>query len=554
MSRLARDRAGNTLAIVGAALVPLTAMIGSGVDMSRAYMAKTRLQSACDAAALAGRRVMVSDTINQEVRDEAIEFFNFNFAQGMYGTAAFTPTVTRPAVGTVRVEADTTIPTTIMSLFGFTTIDLEVECDATQNFVNTDVMLVLDTTGSMLCTPEELGSCGRTSEIPESRIVVLRDAVMSLYEALEPAQTQLQAAGMRLRYGIVPYSSAVNVGALIRQANPAYLADSVTYPSRVANYTDSTTVNGVRRYEYEDDTYRQVAFDTSQFKLGNPVTIATNDGGTVAAQGSYSQQQLATAATGVSTTSVTWNGCIMERDTVSTITASSGLTIPPDAYDLNINLIPNSDATRWRPMWPEVVHRRSGGSTSATSGTAMSSLAAAWYACPSPARRLGAMTQDEMQDYVDNLEAVGGTYHDIGMLWGARLISPGGIFADSPNTFNSMPVGRHIIFMTDGDLAPNCNSYTSYGIEQNDMRVTGGGSCPQQEPRHLQRFKMICNAAKGLNVSIWVIAFGNGTSLTQDLIDCASNPDQASTADNRRELIDRFTLIGQNIGALRLTQ
>ncbi len=51
LARLARDVRGNTLAIVGAALVPLSAMIGSGVDMSRAYMAKTRLQSACDAAA-----------------------------------------------------------------------------------------------------------------------------------------------------------------------------------------------------------------------------------------------------------------------------------------------------------------------------------------------------------------------------------------------------------------------------------------------------------------------------------------------------------------------
>ena len=51
LTRLRRDIRGNTLAIVGAALVPICAMIGSGVDMSRAYMAKTRLQSACDASA-----------------------------------------------------------------------------------------------------------------------------------------------------------------------------------------------------------------------------------------------------------------------------------------------------------------------------------------------------------------------------------------------------------------------------------------------------------------------------------------------------------------------
>ena len=30
--------------------------------------------------------------------------------------------------------------------------------------------------------------------------------------------------------------------------------------------------------------------------------------------------------------------------------------------------------------------------------------------------------------------------------------------------------------------------------------------------RHMQRFRMICNAAKGMNVSIWVIAFGTTLS------------------------------------------
>ena len=105
LSRLRRDARGNTLAIVGAALVPLAGMIGSGVDMSRAYMAKTRLQSACDAAALAGRRVMQNDTMNSTVQNEALRFFNFNFRQGLYSTSGFSPTVTRPSSGTVRVTA-----------------------------------------------------------------------------------------------------------------------------------------------------------------------------------------------------------------------------------------------------------------------------------------------------------------------------------------------------------------------------------------------------------------------------------------------------------------
>jgi hypothetical protein len=52
--------------------------------------------------------------------------------------------------------------------------------------------------------------------------------------------------------------------------------------------------------------------------------------------------------------------------------------------------------------------------------------------------------------------------------------------------------------------------------------------------------------------TIWVIGFG--TSLTPELQECASSPDKAVQAANRDDLIDQFTLIGKNIGALRLSQ
>jgi Flp pilus assembly protein TadG len=647
LGRLARDARGNTLAIIGAALVPLAGMIGSGVDMSRAYMAKTRLQSACDAAALAGRRVMQNDTLDTTVTAEATRFFNFNFPQHLYNTPTFTPSVTRPAIGTVRVTASTTIPTSIMKIFGFTSLPLNVTCDASLNFVNTDIMLVLDTTGSM---DNDIND-NFTNNNSARKITALRDAVMALYDQLAPTQTQLAAAGMRLRYGMVPYSSTVNVGALIRSANSAFLADSVTYQSRVANYntqnsnsssigpyweyytttapyytltlsqassitqpnclnfmkniafpgfaatptnptsggpapattmvasfphdgvatqggttgewgftgapdtsgtnescrrkrTDTTTTYN---YVYTDDTYRPVTFDTSQYKMGNAVTLASADNGSTPAAGSYSAQALPPLATNESDTTSTWNGCIEERDTVSTITAASGFSIPAGAFDLNINLVPNSPETRWRPMWADVVHRRTAGSTSATTGTSM-----AGAACPKAASRLTSWTRAAMQTYVNALNPEGNTYHDIGMIWGARMLSSGGIFADSPDNFAGMPVSRHIIFMTDGQLAPACNSYTAYGVEQNDIRVTGASSCPNQYDRHLQRFKMICNAAKSMNISIWVIAFG--TSLSSDMQQCASNSNQASTAADRNALIARFQQIGSQIGALRLTQ
>jgi Flp pilus assembly protein TadG len=644
LARLFRDRRGNTLAIVGAAMIPLAAMIGSGVDMSRAYMAKTRLQSACDAAALAGRRVMQNDSLGTNVEPEARRFFHFNFPKttsngvttGPYQTAEIVnPTVTRPASGTVRVSASTTIPTSVMRMFGFTTLPLSVTCDAALNFVNTDVMLVLDVTGSM---GDSLNGT--------TKIVSMRDAVMALYDELAPTQTQLQANGLRLRYGVVPYSSTVNVGALIRAANPAYLADNATYSSRVANFdvqnatyvgtaqppdppvtqtygssisqsdcdkygrnvaftgfTASATTGGGpaptpswsrafsnneasgvdwgwsgasdtsgtnqscrRRYVETDTTYQTVVYYTSsgwiykaeslnvsQYKLGNPVTIATSDAGQSPVNGDFDPVELPGAVTGESTASVTWNGCIQERDTAlpSLITSSTpaDLAIPATAYDLNINLIPTTDATRWRPMFPEAVWRRSAGTGQQSAGTSM-----VGSACPYPARRLQAWTRADMLTYVNALTPTGSTYHDIGMLWGARLLSSGGIFADSPDTFNSMPVSRHIIFMTDGQMDTANDIYAFHGIERNDQKVAGQNLPSETDlnGRHMQRFRMICNAAKSMGYSIWVIAFG--TTLTTDMIQCASNANQASTVSNRDALIDRFQEIGSNIGALRLTQ
>jgi Flp pilus assembly protein TadG len=651
LSRLARDSRGNTLAIVGAALVPLAAMIGSGVDMSRAYMAKTRLQTACDAASLAGRRVMQNDTLDSNVTAEATRFFNYNFNQGQYGTAAFTPVVTRPETGKVRVTASTTIPTTVMRMFGYTSLPLNVTCDAQLSFVNTDVMLVLDVTGSMA------NSINGTAKISS-----MRDAVMALYDELQPIQTQLQANGMRLRYGIVPYSTTVNVGALIRAVNPAYLTDSISYNSRVSNFnrqiaeysaspqppsaavvetygssitqsdcdkygrnisfgsfspsattgggppptmtwtrtysndetsgtdwgwstapdhstggkddkmscrrryveTDTTYVISGYHYESTGYLYQSEPLDVSQYKLGNSVTYAnsvTTTGNSGASQvdvgGTYDPLELASAqgVTGIGTTSVTWNGCIQERDTVNTITASSGYVIPAGANDLNINLIPdiNDDATRWRPMFPQLYWR------SDTHGN----IGLGNAPCPAAARRLQAWARSDLQTYVNALNPTGNTYHDVGMIWGARLLSNQGIFsADNPDTFNGMPVSRHIIFMTDGDMDTENDLMAFQGVEGDEHRV-GGTPTPSDndtgltnpssmESRHVQRMKMVCNAAKAMGYSIWVIAFG--TALQPHLAECASNANQASVAADREALIARFRQIGANIGALRLTQ
>ena len=114
-----------------------------------------------------------------------------------------------------------------MHMFGFETLPLNVTCEASLNFVNTDIMLVLDVTGSMESTAITPAT---------KKIISLRDAVMALYDELAPIQAQLEANGLRLRYGVVPYSSTVNVGNLLRLDDPNNIAASGNYSTRVANY------------------------------------------------------------------------------------------------------------------------------------------------------------------------------------------------------------------------------------------------------------------------------------------------------------------------------
>src|SRR3546814_17175628 len=85
-------------------------------------------------------------------------------------------------------------------------------------------------------------------------------------------------------------------------------------------------------------------------------------------------------------------------------------------------------------------------------------------ACPVAAMKLKKVVEDgtvvsddeidetAFDDYIDDLEAKGFTYHDVAMAWGARLISPTGLFAsdNAKAEKNDRPLSRHLSLLTDG--------------------------------------------------------------------------------------------------------
>ncbi|MDB5698413.1 MAG: hypothetical protein JWN69_1217 [Alphaproteobacteria bacterium] len=690
LRRLARDRAGNTLVIMGMAIIPLAGLIGGAVDVSRLYLTKTRLQQACDAGALAGRKVMGGGTWtanNNAANTAALNFFDANFQNGAYGTNSRTRSFSESG-GKVSGTASAVVPMTIMKIFRQAARTLTVTCDAQMQLPNTDVMFVLDNTGSMAQT---------LSGDTVSKIDGLKKAVKCFYETVAKLDTDADCGstpsggtgpGVQIRFGFVPYSTDVNIGKLLPTA---YFDPSPYYQSRIANYTTqfypvasttpapfvyeyyrdssnpqvtptasqaigisqddctdfinnnsfwgfsatstapsggppptattapswpndgsatsgdewgwsgapdtsgtnrscrrkkvitTTTYASTPHYKFTNYTYDRLQVGVSAFLAnngGNSVTIATDTGGGngpggyVSTSGSYSMTALPTApgATGIATTTASWSGCIEERATVSQASYSP---IPAGAKDLDIDSVPSSgDATtQWKPALPDLIHTRQ--KTSSFSGSynrnAVTTTAnyindSAFY-CPHEGKLLQSWTDPTLfEDYVDALAPTGNTYHDIGLLWGARLISPTGIFASSnAQTPSGGAIERHLIFMTDGETCTGNDNYQAYGIAWFDRRTTDpsvvptdgcesttstGGTLSEQVNA---RYTALCSAVKNKNITLWVIWYGASFPSVEARLTTCATTGRFFVARNSAQLISTFSSIAAQISQLRLT-
>lgn len=516
LRRLHSDKRGNSMLLMVAGLIPLIGVMGGAVDFSRVYLVKHRLQQACDAGVLAGRRSMVGNVVTEADKNEAYRLFAYNFPNGTMGSEALTQNttsgsyvnVTRTNSGQMGMAAATTVPTTLLRIIGKQTLPVTVKCTGEEYYVNTDVMLVLDTTGSMNCTISDPSTCSAVNERANSKMEDLRESVKDLYANLRPAQEELERKRLRMRFGFVMYSSNVNVGKLIYAENSEY--------------------------------------------INNPASVYRNSSGNLVNDGTKS------ASWFTGTGSSNWNGCITERQTSSSIDENT-TAIPASAFDLDIATIPNSTATRWSPHIPSAYRRNNLGWNSYDNSNATTQ---GYNTCPQPARHLESWASiDAFDNYVDStiVTGRGGTYHDIGMIWGTRMIANNGIFGSrNPDMFNNVKVRRTIVLVTDGTMSPNSSIYGAYGVERYDQRVYSGASNPDNAATYRQihenRFNLMCTRARSMNIDIWVVAIlDNSTDITDSLRNCATTG-QAIKVSDTTALTAAFNRIADKVGNLRVGQ
>lgn len=185
-----RDQTGATALIFGLAVLPLMLTMGAALDYGRAVAARTTMQIAVDAAALALARdgAGLSDS---QIADLGRKYFDANFTAR--DRASITSVRVTRKGQTIDVTAAGAVKTAVIGLLRVDTIGIAARAQSAWGQNKVELALVLDNTLSMA----DVG-----------KMAALKQAAHELLDTLRNAASQSDT----FKIAIVPFATHVNVG------------------------------------------------------------------------------------------------------------------------------------------------------------------------------------------------------------------------------------------------------------------------------------------------------------------------------------------------------
>ena len=191
--RQARGQRGQILAVVALALVALLGLAAFSVDVGYAYYAKRQLQSATDAAALAGAQdlpnavtAVATATSYAAANTPSNLSFTFTYTTSCTATAIIA-TGCAPAVNPnqLRVDGAVSTNTWFAKIFGINHFDVTTHANACSPCSSTpvDIVIAVDRTGSM-CSPT--GAGGTCIDLNNAK-----DGIRTMMTDLNPPYAQI---------------------------------------------------------------------------------------------------------------------------------------------------------------------------------------------------------------------------------------------------------------------------------------------------------------------------------------------------------------------------
>lgn len=537
--KLVRDVRGMSAIMITMSLIPTIGIIGVATDVSRAYIVKTRLRAALDAASLAGGKNFFETDRSAQIK----KYFDANYPANFFGT-----TVTGPyeldANGNIlpdnyvysandtilRLTADVTVPTTFMKLFDFTQMDLTADSEVTRETSLLDVVMAIDMSGSM---KRSVTGSGYPSNSYYNRIETAKRAAVNLVDILFGADEE----NALLSVGLVPWSGKVNVTLNGSEYGKDAFGNTIPYASRFT----TKVISGSPDNPYKDTFYKD---DHNNLLLKNWTAKISK---VYYAHNAPTVPLLAEPPTG-------WKGCVYARyartKTWDVYQSYKDITAEGQAGDLvdgPYNPASGPAWVGWYPMGSE-------GETSSCSLRTLNQKTHSCTVCPTYGITPLQHTKTTLKDAINELSIPSGSFYTTisqGLAWAWRAITPGEPFDEATVVADPNYVKhKAIILLTDGQNTLRSGDAYNYGFYGTSKRN--------------QRLKDLADRIKNLDDSdpdndneilIYTIQFANTSSSLVNLLKyVATDDDFYFYAPDDESLKAAFKKIAKDLSKLRLSK
>lgn len=518
LSRLrafARDRRGNVAILFGAALIPLLLAVGAAVDYGRAIMVRDRMSDAADASALAiGSWTGLTQA---EMTTKAQQYFKANYPPSNLGTVG---TLNVAFAGdNINVNVSGSVPTTFLRLVNIDALPANASAVITKKERNIELVLVLDTTGSM-------ASSGKLTSLKSAA----KQLVTTLFDG--------QSTSDSVKIGVVPFAAAVNVGSGKVNTNPEWFD--------LNNYTAANKAADPVAFEDLDQTSGLSTYN-----------LYHNSGSSMALK------------------SENWAGCVRERSSSSTYeltdappssTDPASRWVPyfapdePDGGGFSNNYLSDGSYTSAKCVTGSSDNDKRQCVTGKYKNKTFSSSGGPDQNCPPAAITPMTNVAGTINTAIDALIASGSTVIPAGLGWGWRVISPTPPFTEGVDYGNDKYL-KAIVLLTDGenDVGGGGNGfdksyYNAFGYAKNGHLGSTSGS--NAEDTLDANTLTLCSAVKDKGIRLYTIGLGVTSHSQTILQNCASTDEQGNklyyNSPTSQQLASVFQDIAQGLSDLRI--
>lgn len=527
LRRFAGDARGNVAIIATIAALPLMIGAGIAIDYARIARSNSALQVAVDAAALAvassGKSSMEGLNNTQkaarkkELEDLAKRFLTANYKAG---GAELTVRVDVTDMD-VTVEGTEPFPTTLMNLAGINAVDIGARATVNLPGANLEVVLVMDTTGSMKGTK-------------------ITDAKAAATTFMDTVLGKGVASNPKIKFALVPFSGSVNVGT----SNPEWI--------------DTTGKATASRLNFATSTYHNMkAWSDLRYRNSKNQLVALPWNGCVEAR----------------------LGNLALNDTPPSAGSPDTLFTPyfapdePDSGNYSNNYL--ADGTKKNATDAERIKNNGKYAGQVVDTTDLDQ--GPWSNCAASPIISLTTTRADIDAGITQMTPRGSTLLVEGMMWAWRVLSPEQPYVGT--SFTDKKWRKVVIFMTDGENDMGTNDtrnmppsaigtrYSAYGYGATEPVANNRyGSTAQRDARTKldEKFLAACAGLKAMadpvrgnsppSVVIYTVAFQAPAAVKGTLQSCATNANYYLDAANGTQLKAKFEEIGRSLTALYLSK